>query len=350
MENKNIKLLKELVDPLDNYGKEYIDLIEAAANDNRLCNRKFSVAKNRKYKEKFFNELNRDYIYCEIHHIIPKCCGGTDDTDNLIYLFCTEEYPEHLRAHEYLWRSTSLFTEYHSKLSSSFFKMTHSRKLPIDLTIEELAKLRKEYGEFKSVTNSGKYGKNKRANKILYNGVEYPSSSSLAEVEIDGSRRDRHTILRWAQHGLHGLSLLNGKVIPLPVKEKKPVIGIEIIFNGIVYHSARSLTGVDLGGGIVLKSHSTVLSAARKGLCGLQIKDSKYLKQPERKKKPKVYKTREQRILASPRSIQIEYCGIIYPSARSLESVVLPDGKCHDKQTIISWAKKEKYGLKIVPK
>lgn len=33
--------------------------------------------------------------YHERHHIVPKCCGGTDDTDNLIDLFAQEHYEAH---------------------------------------------------------------------------------------------------------------------------------------------------------------------------------------------------------------------------------------------------------------
>ena len=348
MDNKNIKLLEEMIDPSDDYGRKYIDLMIKAVEDGRLCSGRYLTSKDKRYKEKFFKEANKDYIYCEVHHIIPKCCGGNNEHDNLVYLYCTEDFPEHIKAHEYLWRSTSLFLDRRSKIAGSFFKMTYSRKLSTSLSVEEAAKLRKEYGEWKSITNSRKYGKNKRANKILYNGVEYPSSNSLTEVEIDGSKHDRHTILEWARHGLHGLSLASGEVLPLPIKEKKPVIGIEIIFNGVVYPSARSLKGVELEDGVILQQHSSILFAARKGLHGLQIKDPKYLKEPEKPKKIKVYMTREERILTNPRAVQVEYDGVCYPSARSLESVVLPDGKCHDKQTILSWAKKGKYGLKII--
>ena len=60
--------------------------------------------------------------------------------------------------------------------------------------------------------------------------------------------------------------------------------------------------------------------------------------------------TKEEKILLNPKSIQVEYKGVQYPSARSLENIILPDGKCHDKQTILSWAKKGKYGLRIIPK
>jgi len=33
--------------------------------------------------------------YCERHHIIPKCIGGSDDLDNLIDLYAHEHYEIH---------------------------------------------------------------------------------------------------------------------------------------------------------------------------------------------------------------------------------------------------------------
>lgn len=345
MINNNISILENLVGKDDEFGKQYIELIKSAIEDGRACGKKFSIAKSSYYKKSFFKKQNKDYIYCEVHHIVPKCCGGSDDADNLVYLYCTECCPEHLKAHEYLWKSSSLFLEFHNQLAGSFFKMTHSRKISSSLTLEEAARLREEYGKWKHDNNKGVFGRNKKANKIIYNGIEYPSSNSLLDIEIDGSKHDRHTILDWARHGLHGLSLVSGEVLPLPIKEKKPVVGIEIIFNGVVYPSARSLKGVELEDGVVLQQHSSILFAARKGLHGLQIKDPNYLKGPERPKKIKM--TREERILANSRSVQIEYDGVCYPSARSLEKVIMVDGKYHSKGTILSWAKQNKNGLSL---
>lgn len=60
--------------------------------------------------EPFENELYNDYIfriqnsrdnikdknnYQEKHHIVPKCMGGSNDKDNLIYLYAQEHYYAH---------------------------------------------------------------------------------------------------------------------------------------------------------------------------------------------------------------------------------------------------------------
>ena len=43
-------------------------------------------------------ERARDRVlegYGELHHIVPKCLGGTDDEDNLVYLTAKEHYVAH---------------------------------------------------------------------------------------------------------------------------------------------------------------------------------------------------------------------------------------------------------------
>lgn len=353
--NKNIELLETLVNEFDEFGQKYINLIKSVIKDGRLISEKrFSAAKNKTSKENFFKNLGKEYIYCEVHHIIPLCCGGSNEGDNLVYLYCTEEFPEHLLAHEYLWKSNSLFTEHHSQLAGSFFKMTYSRKISSRISIEEAAKLRKEYGDWKSKSMTGRYGMNKRARKIIYNGKEYPSSNSLTQIEIDGKKRDRHTILYWAKIGAHGLKLASGLVFPPKVRKKKEPCGIKIIFNGKVYPSARSLVGIELDNNIILTSHPEVLKAARKQLYGLKLlNDSDLVPKQKAIRKPKEKKislTKEEQIFRMKKSIPILFNGKVYPSARSLESVIMMDGKCHSKGTILRWARENKNGLKLVKK
>lgn len=63
---------------MENYEKEYYNLIENAKKQNRTKN---------------------DGIYYEKHHIIPKSLGGSDTEDNLVLLTAEEHY----NAHYYLW-------------------------------------------------------------------------------------------------------------------------------------------------------------------------------------------------------------------------------------------------------
>lgn len=36
----------------------------------------------------------------ELHHILPRSCGGTDDPENIVNLYAKE----HFMAHYYLWK------------------------------------------------------------------------------------------------------------------------------------------------------------------------------------------------------------------------------------------------------
>jgi hypothetical protein len=42
------------------------------------------------------NRKLSDKVYCEIHHIIPRCIGGSDETENLVKLTLREHYVAHL--------------------------------------------------------------------------------------------------------------------------------------------------------------------------------------------------------------------------------------------------------------
>ena len=66
-----------------NHQKIYNQLIEKR--------RKFPLTKNKK---------DPNYIYCEAHHIVPKCLNGTDDSNNIVNLTARE----HFIAHYLLWK------------------------------------------------------------------------------------------------------------------------------------------------------------------------------------------------------------------------------------------------------
>ena len=66
-----------------NYQKIYDQLIEKR--------RRFPLTKNKK---------DPNYIYCEAHHIIPRCLNGSDDSNNIVNLTARE----HFIAHYLLWK------------------------------------------------------------------------------------------------------------------------------------------------------------------------------------------------------------------------------------------------------
>ena len=86
-----------------NYEQIYKDIIIKAKSENRT-----KLRKNQK-----------DYVYYENHHVLPKCLGGINDKENLILLTAKEHYIAH-----------KLLIHIHKgnyKLVCAFFRMTFSK-------------------------------------------------------------------------------------------------------------------------------------------------------------------------------------------------------------------------------
>jgi len=73
--------------------------------------------------------------YKEIHHIIPRSEGGTDESDNLVELTGRE----HFIAHKLLWMENPTFSR-----SAAFMMMSNSRKITWGSFYESV---RKEFNE-----------------------------------------------------------------------------------------------------------------------------------------------------------------------------------------------------------
>jgi hypothetical protein len=70
------------------------------------------------------NRLTKPDFFAERHHIVPRCMGGSDEPDNLIYLTPSE----HLRAHRLL---VDAFPE-EGKLKNALWFMSHLMNDPKD--------------------------------------------------------------------------------------------------------------------------------------------------------------------------------------------------------------------------
>lgn len=64
----------------------------------KLCNycKKTDIRDRIKGRNNLDERLNKDYIYTEIHHIIPKHSGGLDFDDNLVKMLPEEHFMAHL--------------------------------------------------------------------------------------------------------------------------------------------------------------------------------------------------------------------------------------------------------------
>ena len=67
--------------------------------------------------ERFIDSLKKQNVegYSEVHHIVPRSMGGTNDTDNLIRLTARQ----HFIAHWMLWKA------YGGKMTMAFHAMVH---------------------------------------------------------------------------------------------------------------------------------------------------------------------------------------------------------------------------------
>lgn len=138
-------------------------------------------------------------VYCEEHHIIPKCLNGDNSKSNLVNLTAKE----HFVAHRLLWKWLK-----HPKLFDAIFYMANvfinNKKIKISSRLYET--LRKEISLKRSkcpVRESGKYkwchnvktGKNRLILKTdsLPDGHEYGMKLSKAGLESKNKKVKENT-------------------------------------------------------------------------------------------------------------------------------------------------------------
>lgn len=337
--NFTVSILRRIVDPEDEFGFRYIEIIQNAINSGRISSKyRYETLKSKKYKEKILLEAGLRFENCEAHHIIPKCCGGTDDPNNIVLLYQNENNKEHLLAHEFLCKSISLFQSFHTRLIIAYNYMSELNsvrenkiKIPAGTSPNNGIKLSKEVID-KRIDSC------KKAIKIMYNGKLYRSARELSKEKMfDGKIHDSQTIVRWADMEINGLKIIDSGNKHIPSKTSfdpeyklnSSTRAIKITYNGKVYRSAREL--VRSGINEIFKTESTVLVWARNNKNGLSLFD-----------------LNREKVDHKQNSIKIMYNGKLYKSARELSKEKMFDGKIHAKSTILDWARKNKNGLQII--
>lgn len=66
--------------------------------------------------ESFKGQMFKEDEYTEVHHILPRYAGGTDDVDNLVRL----SYKQHVFVHKLWWKSTG-----HIQAQSAYLLMVN---------------------------------------------------------------------------------------------------------------------------------------------------------------------------------------------------------------------------------
>lgn len=83
---------------------------------------------------------NEEVGKIEEHHILPRCCGGTDDPENLVNLYAKE----HFMAHYYLWKIYEN-DKFGQKLLNAFWMMCIMSSASQERTYQEYVKMSEEY-------------------------------------------------------------------------------------------------------------------------------------------------------------------------------------------------------------
>lgn len=92
--------------------------------------------------------------YCERHHILPQCCGGTDDLDNLVDLYAREHFEAH--------RLLALENPDNHGLIYAWWMMSHGKnqdRVTHDITAEEYEEARIAFRNSMLGSGNPMYGK-----------------------------------------------------------------------------------------------------------------------------------------------------------------------------------------------
>ena len=142
-----------------------------------------STANTRKQWSKDYKKTYSTYI--EVHHIIPKCMGGIDDSNNL----CALTAKEHYIAHKLLWKMNPT----NSKLLYAYNMLSlHSR------TAKEYEIIKTKCSLYNTGTNNPFFNKthshnskrnmlntmlsNKQITPIEFNGIQYISINTASKL------------------------------------------------------------------------------------------------------------------------------------------------------------------------
>ena len=110
-----------------NYQKIHDNIIQKAKSENR---------------KKIKNTFQKDYVYYENHHIIPRCMGGLDVEENLVLLTSREHYMCHkLLAFIYPQKMGIVYAfKFMSKLHKNARDFAYARELYNDIPASEKTK------------------------------------------------------------------------------------------------------------------------------------------------------------------------------------------------------------------
>lgn len=186
-------------------------------------------------------------VYYERHHIIPKCLGGTNDSENLVYLTADDHFVAHLllaRVHGgQLWHAANCMTRGHHTKKIRYrrtFMVARKgaaiarrdktvRRYRVLLTGEEFSCTIYEMAE-KFKVNSGSFGDLHTGKEKTFKGIEMADNPPASLYHFYDSNTDtHHSVNKYMICSLTGISL--SKVHGLLQGKFKSVKGVYLADN-----------------------------------------------------------------------------------------------------------------------
>lgn len=177
--------------------------------------------------------LNKNNVYCESHHIIPKSLGGSNEKDNMVNLTAREHYI----AHKLLTKMTTGNSK--TKMFWAFHRIIHSKNSNFKINSKNYERFRVQWSYF---------AKENHPSKVTDRWSDIVSESIKKSWENDENRKLSHSTQmkeKWKDGRLSAeQSRINGNH-GLLGKQIHNCIDIE--YKGVIYYGWRELkekTGV----------------------------------------------------------------------------------------------------------
>lgn len=98
---------------------------------------------------------DKDYQYCEKHHIIPRCFGGDDSKANLVNLTAREHYIAHKLLEKIYKEEYGENSKEHEKMICALWRFIYSNETNSIINAKEYEKLKIKFGKIQSFRVSG---------------------------------------------------------------------------------------------------------------------------------------------------------------------------------------------------
>lgn len=146
--------------------------------------------------------------YCEIHHILPRCLGGTDDSDNLVKL----TYREHYVAH---WLLTKIYPK-EAKIHYAFLCMIRDPQGNRRLTSRMVKTIKENFREFKKwhskIENPGRSENSRNVARKRMSSDENPMRKYPEKNPFRGKSFVKGR--KWYNNGVQNLYLYDTDIVP----------------------------------------------------------------------------------------------------------------------------------------